>query len=533
MKPLPFVSRIRAANGCALYFPMRKKDKLVSGFSFTTRRWGEEWIHVALEPVRIEVRLEGDNAIPMGDNLRADFVAKLIARIDDETLEQSIDRLVKRFRCSLTTDLNEILRESFFRPKIDELFLENVYQSLKKASYEKLLSQPGHSEEIDSDLRDLVVTSLRDVGFRMVECRISYFVPVKPTEVGVAAHVARKWLEIDKEQMKLDAEKDFQKSEMAEEVKRRTALSREKTEQEDRAAKLREEDAKKEFEKEKKAIDIETAEIKKEKGIESAKIDEEAKECNRRYQEVEREYLAEQKRKERTEEIELQRFEKTEQRKLEVDEENHALDMRQRRLREEQEKLEHNASMRKRKLDELKEEMEFAQLRKDVAAINIEIEKSEKGLELELSAARSKIDLDRLESKARIDNISKADAVEAESKTLRLILEKMPSILASLPVEKERIGETTLIQVSGAQDVDGATSKAAVTAGIYAPLVRDIITLFSGGLFGGGSQQRGKNSDNEEREVASQESHTTTNNLEQEAMGEASSHTETSPKKGS
>ena len=89
MGPLPFIKKFKANPNCVLYFPDRTKNNIISGRDYTRRRIGEEWIQFDLDPIELEIRMEGDNAMPLGDIYQAELVAKLIVRIDDTHFEDS------------------------------------------------------------------------------------------------------------------------------------------------------------------------------------------------------------------------------------------------------------------------------------------------------------------------------------------------------------------------------------------------------------------------------------------------------------
>ena len=108
-------SQIQAQDGCVIFFPSRSKGKphrIISGPQKTRTRWGEEWVQLRLDLVTLEVRLEDDNAVNLGNELRSNIIAKLVTHVDDSCLDESLPKLVDRLRCSTTPRMTKVMAYS-------------------------------------------------------------------------------------------------------------------------------------------------------------------------------------------------------------------------------------------------------------------------------------------------------------------------------------------------------------------------------------------------------------------------------------
>src|SRR5574337_1160215 len=106
---------------------------------------------------------------------RSEVVAKLKARIDDTNLEKSVPAVVKRFRCSTTNDTEVVLGRSYFESGIRSILLERLHDALRAASYQKLLQDSSHRDEIESNLVSSVRSVLESAGWMVIECRLHRF----------------------------------------------------------------------------------------------------------------------------------------------------------------------------------------------------------------------------------------------------------------------------------------------------------------------------------------------------------------------
>ncbi|MEW6618725.1 MAG: hypothetical protein AB1422_05175 [bacterium] len=444
MKKFP-LQKIKASDGCVIYFPSRKSNKIIFGADWTRRRFREEWIQIRLSHIEDEVHFEGNNALTMGDVLQAELVAKIITRISDEDLEGSIPKIIEKFRCSTTTDLNVILGNAFFQPKISELFKESLFTVIRKASYKRLLTDTTHRDILQQELIESITPVLNASGFRLIDCSIKRFIPLNPGVAGVEKEIVEKWIEWEKQEALLEAEKEFLKSEIEEEKRRKAAIAREKTDRDFREIELRELESKKLFEEEKSKIEIKEACNRKEKERQIAKINEEIKEIHRKYQETEIAF------KNKIEEDEIDRKNKIEEEEVTF------------KNKMEQSKLNHEADIRKKQINALSEELRQYKLKEQITEIATKVKRLEGLLEAEL-----------LEAKIKAQGTSQRELLEAESKIWKDILGQLSPILEKSPVEK--IGPTTLIQFATNEEVSKGLNWTSLA---YWPLIKDFISIIS------------------------------------------------------
>lgn len=451
MKALPLLGKIKARDGCIIYFPSRTTKNVISGREKTRRRFGEEWIQFSLDHIEAEVRLEGDNAISMGDILKADLIAKLVTRIDDSQLDDtasskgSLDKVMKKFRCSTTSDLSVILGKSFFQPKIKSILLEALYEILHEASYKKLLTDSTHRDQLQKKLMNIITPILIDSGFLLIDCSIQRFAPINPGIIGVEKEIADLWFEWEKQQKQLEAEKEFIESELEEEKKRRITKAKQETEKYARSIELEEQEALKEYEENIKEFEIGRANIRKDKDLKIAEINEEAKEKHREYQQKEIDFK-----------IGLEDEEIARKRKIEEDEISNE-------FKKERDKINHEADMRKKEMEGLSEKLKQYNLKEQISQIKARIDKLEGFLKANL-----------LEANIKAQNSYKKDLLESESKILKEILNQLPKILSSIPIDKD--SKKTIIQFSGESKIPTGTNGIAV---MYWPIIKDLVDTFT------------------------------------------------------
>lgn len=451
MRMVPLFGRIRARDGCVIYFPSRTTNNVISGREKTRRRIADEWVQFSLDHIEAEVRLEGDNALAMGDILRAELIAKLITRIDDTYLEDtpsskgSLNKVVKKFRCSTTTNLDVILGKHFFQPRIRSLLLEALYEVLQEASFKKLLTDPTHRDQLERKLINIILPLLKESGFLLIDCSIQRFAPLNPGIIGVEKEIADLWSEWDKQEKRLEAEKEFIERELEEEKKRRIAKAKQETEEYTRSIELAEQEALKKYEEKIKALEIERSNIRTDKDLKIAAIKEEAKEKHREYQRKEIDF------KNQLEDDDIART-----RRIEEDEIHN-------KYREERDRIAHEAEVRIKEMEALSQTLEQHDLKEQISQSRAKIDKLEGLLKAEL-----------LEANIKAENTYKKELLESESQLLREILSQLPKILSSIPTDNA--AKKTIVQFS---DNSKMPSGANGIAAMYWPLVKDLIDSFT------------------------------------------------------
>src|SRR5208282_5905494 len=98
--------------------------------------------------IELEVRKEGDNVATLENDLRCAVVAKATVQIDESHLEQSLPKLVARFRCSTTTDRTDVLNERFFKGPLTAKLKGVVEKIIGGALYERLLEDASYHDSL-------------------------------------------------------------------------------------------------------------------------------------------------------------------------------------------------------------------------------------------------------------------------------------------------------------------------------------------------------------------------------------------------
>jgi hypothetical protein len=502
MSKARFLASIQARDGCILYFPHRKADKVIVMAGEATRRgWGERWFQVRIEPIKAEVRLEGDNALDLGRGLSCNVVAKLEAQIDtSDELSQALSLAVKRFLCSPTNDLDSILGRATFAEPLGNELRANVLDVMAGVGYRDVLDDPSRVGKLEGDLKNRMESFLVASGFRMLSCGLRVEL-LKPLTTGAEPDIARKWMDWEISKIELEKEIEHRKSKSEADAIVKQRELKEEQENRIRAIELRELDMFNDFITQKTAKETAKATTEEQGRV---NISEAGRDAKQYFEDRRKELLLideEQKAKERdaahratldeTEKAAAikQREQELEQERL-LDELTHKNLMRQtgidaedaqknaqtaQQLAREANKAALNIAVHNRKLEQAKQKLERLRTKAEAA----DLEKAAALVEIEIAKARGLAAAEIAQAKGRAEHMWKKEMLDEHVKAITAIQASLPEILKSLPAA--RSGETTLIQIGGSGgNSDTINDGASLLGMIYFPIIKKIVDRFTG-----------------------------------------------------
>jgi len=491
---------IQARHGCVIFFPSRKKDNLIYSSLATRRKWGEQWVQLSMAPINVEVRLEGDNSVDLGNGLYCDVVAKLSTQIDNLNLLISVPKVVEQFLCATTMDKNEVLGESSFKITIYSRLQGAVLNVLQTVSYHDLISDWEYVVKVQEEVKSNIGSFIEDSGFLMLYCSVK-LTPLDPRKnIGVDPKIIEKWDKWEHQLLKIQQEKEHEQKKLEDEGKKQERELKEATDKAIREIEIREFRSKKDAEREKAEIEKEQEQIKQEGRVETAKIRAEAEQFfqTRQEAEVEFEKIIEQKRLEKDEFLENARLESKEKQESLRSEKQHERALNDLKAEEELENQRHE-NKKKRALDEAKykseirqQEIQDLEQERDLYKIKKESAEQQRDIEMlqaELIRAKGLAEAEVLEAKTKARNAGQDELRQEQIKILATMQDKLPEILKSFPTEK--YGETTLIQIGGGEENTFQNKAGLEILGLaYMPIVKQIMALLESQFGNSGNNHR-------------------------------------------
>jgi hypothetical protein len=442
---------LKASDGCVIFFPSRdpkgKRPRIISGPEKSKRGWGEEWVQFRLDLVTLEVRLEGDTAVDLGNDLRCDVVARVLAHIDEDDLAESLTKIVVSLRCTTTTDPQSVLTGSFFRERLNSKFRATVEHIVSEADYLKLLDSPTHRGDLQTSFAIKSISFLGECGFALVSSEIR-FRPLNPGILGSEEEISEKWIEQERAQAKLEAKKQAILDNM-EDVKRKEAAERTaRVEQELKAIELQKKESERDNSKRMHQIEIEmqNAQDDKERTLAEARRD--LEEFFRKRQEEKDAYEHERKLEEQKDREQL----KT----LEADSARAA----------EEADLEHKRRIQEGSLAALDKQLMLATRQLEIDRIKCE------GLKV-----RGLVDAEVIESRIRAEGVLQHEETAIVARWIESLVDRLPEIVSKLPCETGT--SRTIVQLGGGvqdQALGGVTGIMALT---LAPAIQQILEALS------------------------------------------------------
>lgn len=432
MSKTRFLRPIEPKPGCVIFLPFRNTKDVLFGIQTTKvrRRWGERWVQIQPERISLEVRLEGERAVNMGNVLKAEVVALLETQIDLPNRKEAVPRAVSSFGCTSTADSETVLGRHFFETEIQRLFEDAAYRMVGRASYDELLENPGMAKKHEDFLLQAVQGVLQERGFAIIRCELVRFAPLDPGEVlGADPKIVEKWIEWESRRIRHNTKRETETTLAQEEKKRIEAEQRLDTERRLKELARKEKDLEIEHERQVQQQEVLLAEIKWEKNETIQKMEAEAELAGLTIRRRRSELEAELKGKEIENRVNVEKLE-----------------------------VEAQSSKAELMLTELRSQIQLRTLELELAGRKCEIEETE-GL-----------------ARARVTEAQKRADATVDRALVQELFQSLPDILKSLPVE--RIGETNVIHVgeSGGALADGVRLSGAAGYA-YWPLVRRIVGL--------------------------------------------------------
>lgn len=403
------VRELKASDGCVIFFPSRapegKNPRVISGPQKTRRRWGEEWVQVRLDLVTLEVRLEGDTAVDLGNDLRCEVVARVITQVDELDLPSALQKTVVSLRCSTTASPKDILAERFFRDRLNPKFRAAVEHVVSGANYLSLLEEPAHRGKLQESFAVEAKGFLGECGFALVASEIR-FRPLNPGILGAEKAISEKWIEQERAQAMLEARKAAIFEEIEDKRKKASAERAARVEQELKALEISQKEAERDNARRlhQLAIEMQADEDSKKKTLAEARRTLEDY-FNKRQEEKDA-YEHDRQVERIKNEDQIEKLKATAKRE------------------EESAELEHKHYIQEQTLSGLKQDVDIESSRLDIARLTSE-QSTVRGL------AEAKV----TESRVKAENALRYEESAATTNTFERLIDRLPEVLSKLPLD--------------------------------------------------------------------------------------------------
>jgi len=455
-------SKLKASDGCVIFFPSRppegKHPRVISGAQGTRRGWREEWVQVRLDLVTLEVRLEGEAAVDLGNDLRCEVVAKVIARVDEVDLPNALQKTVDSLRCSTTTNPKAILTESFFHDRLYPKFRATVEHVISGADYLKLLEEPSHRGKLQASFADEAKVFLGECGFALVSSEIR-FRPLNPGILGAEQAISEKWIEQERAQAVLEARKTAILEDIEDKKKKESAERAARVEQELKALEISQKEAERDYSKKlhQLAIQMQADEDEKERTLAEARraLDEyfnkrqEEKDAYEHEREVER----------IKNEDQLEKLRTTAKRE------------------EERAELEHKRHIQEQAFVGVKQDLDIESARLDIARLT-----SEQATVRGLAEARV------TESRVKAENVLRYEESAVTARSLERLIDRLPEVVSKLSLDDG--ADRTIIHFGKDVQPEMLGGTGSVIALTFLPILKQVMARLSNYLATPPSERR-------------------------------------------
>jgi len=435
--------RIEPLPNYALYFPNRKRDRVIIGKAALVSLWAqEEFKYIQLGDFRVTIQFDsvpGKLLAKTSDDLPCKTVANFYVRVNEDA--DSLEKATRKCAPSRKITKTNTISHDDLKKDLESTLESLTENCVRQVAYLDLLQSSEQAKMLENSIRTDADRKMTEMGFMLLGCRVDVQ-PIAPSQESLAqnANLKQVWKshleakdQIEQEELELKNKQEERKKE----EENRSRLQRDKLDSEAEAERQR---FLNDRDEQLRQLKIEDEKRKSKTEEERALIISAAQATNDRLQ---REKIAI--------EHERLRLEETQKHQRETEEEQR-----------EQERLTHQFELSKLRREEENKEKQFALERLQGQTQLAELESKQIMLKRQIAESESATFLFKGRAEAEIEQLKALAAHATEIEMNRALLTALPAILEKAYLPSQKLGDIKVLYVGGNNGDSNNKSQASI-----------------------------------------------------------------------